>query len=72
MQGGQGRMGKKRRKRVESVKGKGEMKVEREKGGSAWRKHKARRSPGGRHKQGMGSPEHRRFIFKSSRCLRVK
>lgn len=28
--------------------------------------------PGGRRRQWVGSPEHRRFIFKSSRCLRVK
>lgn len=49
-------MGKERRERVESVKGKGKMKVGRGKGGSASRKHMARRNPGGRHRQGCEEP----------------
>lgn len=74
MQGGQGRLGKKRT-RVESVKWKGETKERREKGGTTRRKQKA---GGGRAGQeggvgmGWGARNGRRFIFKSSRCLRVK
>lgn len=32
----------------------------------------AQQAPGERHRQGVRKPEHQRFIFKSSRCLRVK
>ena len=45
MQDEQGRMGKERRECVETVKGKGKMKVGRGKGGPASRKHMARRNP---------------------------
>ena len=46
MQDEQGRRGKERRECVETVKGKGKMKVGRGKGGPASRKHMARRNPG--------------------------
>ena len=56
LQDEQGRMGKERRECVESVKGKGKMKVGRGKGGPASRKHMARRNPGREAQARNGEP----------------